>query len=100
MPYYKKKYRDIADEETNGTVPPKTIVLLQEMDRYNSLTKKMTTSLKDVQRALIGEIGMSPELEDLANSLFNGFLPGGKASPGLHITGSYPYMRRIRPGRW
>ena len=36
----------------------------------------MASSLKNVQRALVGEIGMSPDLEDLATSLFNGWLPG------------------------
>lgn len=35
----------------------------------------MHQSLFDLKRALLGEIGMSAELEDLANSLFNGFLP-------------------------
>jgi len=37
---------------------------------------KMHNSLFDLKRALLGEIGMSTELEELANCLFNGFLPG------------------------
>lgn len=36
----------------------------------------MHSSLFDLKRALLGEIGMSMELDELANSLFNGFLPG------------------------
>jgi len=35
----------------------------------------MHTSLFDLKRALLGEIGMSGELEELSNSMFNGFLP-------------------------
>eukprot|EP01040_Poterioochromonas_malhamensis_P015822 gene15822-17792_t len=35
----------------------------------------MALSLIDLQRALIGEIGMSDELDSLGDSLFNGFLP-------------------------
>jgi dynein heavy chain len=35
----------------------------------------MSASLKDLQRALTGEIGFSSALEDLANALFNGKLP-------------------------
>lgn len=35
----------------------------------------MLESLTNLKRALNGEIGMSQELDDLASSLFNGFLP-------------------------
>ena len=35
----------------------------------------MRLSLKDLQRALSGEIGFSSHLEELSNSLFNGQLP-------------------------
>jgi dynein heavy chain len=54
---------------------PTTIVLLQELERFNMLLEKIHVSLYDLQRALNGEIGMSQELDDLSNSLFNGFLP-------------------------
>jgi dynein heavy chain len=36
----------------------------------------MHKTLFDLKRALLGEIGMSTELEELSNSLYNGFLPG------------------------
>lgn len=42
----------------------------------------MLTSLQDLKRALVGEIGMSQELDSLSNQLFNGQLPtmwAGKA---------------------
>jgi len=37
--------------------------------------EKITSTLVDLKRALIGEIGMSNELDELSLSLLNGFLP-------------------------
>lgn len=54
---------------------PTTIVLLQELERWNRLVLKMHESLTELQRALQGIVGMSNELDDLAAALFNGFLP-------------------------
>jgi dynein heavy chain len=51
-------------------------VLLQELERFNKLLDRMHKTLFDLKRALLGEIGMSTELEELSNSLYNGFLPG------------------------
>lgn len=51
------------------------MVLLQEIERINVLIKRMLTSLKDLKRALLGEIGMSQELDSLSTQLFNGLLP-------------------------
>lgn len=34
----------------------------------------MQQSLLDLQRALVGEIGMSAVLEELSNCIFNGFV--------------------------
>lgn len=55
---------------------PTQTVLLQELERFNMLLEKMLESLTNLKRALNGEIGMSQELDELAASLFNGFLPG------------------------
>ncbi|KAG9396016.1 Dynein heavy chain and region D6 of dynein motor [Carpediemonas membranifera] len=54
---------------------PTDIVLLQEVERFNGLIDLMKVTLKDLQRALAGEIGMSAQIDSLANSLFNGQLP-------------------------
>ncbi len=51
-------------------------MLLQELERWNRVLEVMSGSLKDLQRALTGEIGFSAALEELATSLFNGKLPG------------------------
>lgn len=58
-----------------GTPTPTQVVLLQELERFNMLIVKMGSSLKELQRALIGEVGMSGSLEALADALFNGFIP-------------------------
>jgi len=46
-------------------------VLAQEVIRYNRLLVIMAKMLKDVQKALRGEVVMSEDLDKLANSLFN-----------------------------
>jgi dynein heavy chain, axonemal len=56
-------------------ITPAQVVLLQELERWNNLVKKMALSLLDLQRALVGEIGMSDELDSLGDNLFNGLLP-------------------------
>ena len=58
-----------------GTPKPTQIVLLQELERWNALVDKMSDSLIDLRRALKGEIGMSDALDQLGDSLFNGFVP-------------------------
>jgi dynein heavy chain len=51
------------------------VVLLQEVERWNRVLINMRVSLRDLQRALSGEIGMSNELDALGGALFNGQLP-------------------------
>jgi len=58
-----------------GVPTPEEVVLLQELERFNFLSKKMTITLVNLQRALVGEIGMDDELDALGDALFNGFLP-------------------------
>ncbi|GLI59150.1 hypothetical protein VaNZ11_000978 [Volvox africanus] len=58
-----------------GTPSPTQVVLLQELERWNNVLAVMVSSLRDLQRALSGEIGFSSRLEELASSLFNGKLP-------------------------
>ena len=58
-----------------GVPTPCQVVLLQELDRYNQLVAKMLSTLKNLQKALSGEIGMSGDLDLLATALSNGALP-------------------------
>ncbi|XP_040982062.1 LOW QUALITY PROTEIN: dynein heavy chain 10, axonemal [Aquila chrysaetos chrysaetos] len=57
-------------------ITPTTVVLLQELERFNKLIIRMAKSLAELQRALAGEVGMSTELDDVARALFNGQIPG------------------------
>ena len=56
-------------------VTPTTVVLLQELERFNNLLNRMRKSLNTLQKALVGEVGMSSELDDVAKALFNGLIP-------------------------
>ncbi|XP_004690685.2 PREDICTED: dynein heavy chain 10, axonemal [Condylura cristata] len=56
-------------------VSPTSVVLLQELERFNRLVLRMSRSLAELQRALAGEVGMSSELDDVARSLFIGQIP-------------------------
>jgi len=68
--------RIVLQKRNNSEViTPCQVVLLQELERWNGLVKRMAQSLQDLQKALVGEIGMSDELDSLGDSLFNGFLP-------------------------
>lgn len=58
-----------------GVPSPIQIVLLQELALWNLLVEKISSTLKSLQKALAGEIGMSGDLDALATSLFNGQLP-------------------------
>jgi len=81
--YIKKVATDIEDklpkEElkfVKDDVPtPSEVVLMQEIERFNALVSRMGLMLADLKRALKGEIGISAELDEMGNSLFNGFLP-------------------------
>ena len=54
---------------------PTIVVLLQELERFNRLIGAMRRSLGQLKKALAGEIGMDANLDNVAQSLFNGQLP-------------------------
>lgn len=56
-------------------ISPTTVVLLQELERFNNLMDRMRKSLVQLRRALAGEVGMSSELDDVSRSMYNGQLP-------------------------
>ena len=66
-------------KELGVDISPPTVVLLQELERFNKLIEKITLTIANLKRALKGEIGMNGELDDLSLSLFNGFLPASWA---------------------
>lgn len=67
--------RELCSRIDSHAPSPCQVVLLQELERWNLLVVRMASSLRDMRRALTGEIGMSAELDNLGDSLFNGFLP-------------------------
>ena len=54
---------------------PCQVVLLQELERWNKLCLRVTSSLLSLQKTLTGEIGTSDRLDAIGDALFNGFLP-------------------------
>ena len=46
-------------------------VLVQELLRFNRLLSVIKDTLRDLQRAVKGEVVMSPELEEIGTSIFN-----------------------------
>ncbi|KAH8257767.1 hypothetical protein KR038_000855 [Drosophila bunnanda] len=58
------------------SLSPTGVVLLQELDRFNLLVVRIKKTLELLRKAIAGEIGMDNVLDNIANSLFNGLLPG------------------------
>lgn len=50
---------------------PLTVVLIQEITRYNILLKHMRESLDQLENGIKGIVLISPEQEDMMNSLNN-----------------------------
>jgi dynein heavy chain len=65
----------VPDQEVKflkeGVPTPQEVVLMQELERFIRLSDRMYASLTDLKRAVSGEIGMSADLEELGNGLFN-----------------------------
>ncbi|XP_066546047.1 dynein axonemal heavy chain 10 [Amia ocellicauda] len=66
---------DVIRKKFGLEVSPTSVVLLQELERFNRLVSRMARSLAELQRALAGEVGMSSELDEVARALFNGQIP-------------------------
>lgn len=63
-------------------------VIIQEIIRYNRLLRVISSSLRDLQKALKGLVVMSQQLEDMSNSLFNNQVPtmwAAKVSSRQHV---------------
>lgn len=58
-----------------GEISPTLVVLIQELDRFNLILHEMRTSLRELRRAIAGEVGMSTELDDVAACLGRGSIP-------------------------
>ncbi|VDM32164.1 unnamed protein product [Hydatigera taeniaeformis] len=58
-----------------GEISPTLVVLIQEVDRFNLILREMRSSLRELQRAIAGEVGMSAEMDDVAACLGRGSIP-------------------------
>lgn len=63
-----KKYPTAYEESMNT-------VLFQECVRYNALLAEMKVSLVKVQKALVGELVMSQDLEKMSTSIYDNQVP-------------------------
>lgn len=70
-----KTFSDSKQETDNGMMDSLTIFLCQEMEKFNKLLMVVQTSLKELQKAIVGEVVMSQTLDNIYNDLLNNKLP-------------------------
>ena len=73
----------LFDRTDTGQLKSLSVVLGQEMDRFNRLTTHMRSSLTELQKAIKGLVVMSSELEGMYNSMLNNQVRG--RGRGAHI---------------
>ena len=61
--------------EKGGLIAPLSIILLQEMGRFNKLINKVTISLEQLQKGIEGSIVMSQDLDEMYSSILNSQVP-------------------------
>merc|ERR1711988_672118 len=67
-------------------------VLTQEMVRFNNMTKVVKASLADVQKAVVGLVVLSLELEEMGDNMVNGQVPA------MWMAVAYPSRKPL--GSW
>jgi len=70
-----KVQTEITDKNEDGAMTPAEVVLVQELDRFNALLSTMLRTLKLLLKALVGEVGMSAELDEVGKALYNATIP-------------------------
>ncbi|XP_023311334.1 dynein heavy chain 2, axonemal [Anoplophora glabripennis] len=70
---------------------PLDVVLLQEIQRYNTLLNSINLSLVDLQKGIKGLVVMSSDLEEIFTCIYEGRVPPAwlKAYPSLKLLGSW-----------
>lgn len=70
---------------------PLDVVLLQEITRYNSLLVIIIDSLRELQKAIRGEVVMSSQLEEILDCIYEGRVPSSwlKAYSSMMPLGSW-----------
>jgi dynein heavy chain len=74
---------------------PLTVVLLQELSRYNIVLNAVHSSLASLKKGIQGLVVISSELEQVFDALINGQVPGGwgKVYPSIKPLG--PWIRDL-----
>lgn len=67
---YETTYKNMGEFKS-----PLDVVLLQEIQRYNALLRKIKASLEDLQKGIQGFVVMSTELEEIFTCMFEGRVP-------------------------
>jgi dynein heavy chain len=80
-----------GEEEEQVVTDSLSIVLIQEIDRFNRLITVITNTLNELQRAIKGEVVMSGALDAMYTSLLNNQVPS------LWETVSYPSLKPLAP---
>jgi dynein heavy chain len=70
-----KKDLDLIKQKFKQRLTPLTIVLFQEIQRFNLLTSIMWKSMNELKQALNGQISFSFELDEIKKSLYHGYIP-------------------------
>lgn len=71
MDKFGEAHESIFSRGESGRLNSLSVVLSQEIDRFNRLTKQMQTSLKELQKAIKGLVVMSDELEQMLHSMLD-----------------------------
>jgi dynein heavy chain len=79
------------EEEEEVITDSLSIVLIQEIDRFNRLISVVGKTLHELQRAIKGEVVMSGELDAMYTSLLNNQVPK------LWESASYPSLKPLAP---
>jgi len=90
----------LFDRTDTGQLKSLSVVLSQEMDRFNKLTKALNLTLRELQKAIKGVVVMSGELEQMYTYFLNNQVPGlweKVAYPSLKPLGGWveDYHKRI-----
>jgi dynein heavy chain, axonemal len=71
MDKHGEAHPSIFSRGQSGRLNSLSVVLSQEVDRFNKLTKQMKSSLKELQKAIKGLVVMSNELEQMLHSMLD-----------------------------